>query len=281
MSHQITERGAAESLDYFDRLSQIVLAPDLDVASKLERLFAVETDEFGLDYGFLTRIDREEGTQHFEVVYPDAWTVSAGKSVPLSVTYCRKTIDAPDGTMAISDAGTEGWEGDPAYERFGFESYLGTTVSAEGGLYGTLCFASEEPRSPPISAQEATLVRMHGRWVTFELNQWTGPRTGNFDREDLEGLDVSTPSGLDSMMETLSSEGRRFVLLWLLDDSDELHLDDLGGATDPKGIRSQLHHVHLPKLDEAGYVEWDREADVVSRGPMFEEIEPVLRVLER
>ncbi|MFC7156142.1 hypothetical protein ACFQPA_11865 [Halomarina halobia] len=41
----------------------------------------------------------------------------------------------------------------------------------------------------------------------------------------------------------------------------------------------QLHHNHLPKLVDAGVIEWDRETGTVSRGPEFEEIEPAVRLL--
>lgn len=41
----------------------------------------------------------------------------------------------------------------------------------------------------------------------------------------------------------------------------------------------ELSHVHLPKLEDSGLVEWDSEAGTVFRGPAFEEAEPVLRLL--
>jgi hypothetical protein len=40
-----------------------------------------------------------------------------------------------------------------------------------------------------------------------------------------------------------------------------------------------LAHNHLPKLADAGFVDWDPETRTVSRGPAFAEIEPALRVL--
>jgi len=40
-----------------------------------------------------------------------------------------------------------------------------------------------------------------------------------------------------------------------------------------------MYHVHLPKLDDIGVVDWDREADTIRRGPNFAETEPILDVL--
>lgn len=41
----------------------------------------------------------------------------------------------------------------------------------------------------------------------------------------------------------------------------------------------ELSHLHLPKLAQRGLVEWDRETGTVSRGPAFEDVEPLLRLL--
>lgn len=41
----------------------------------------------------------------------------------------------------------------------------------------------------------------------------------------------------------------------------------------------ELRHVHLPKLEEEGVIEWEHETGTVFRGPSFEEIKPTLRFL--
>lgn len=43
--------------------------------------------------------------------------------------------------------------------------------------------------------------------------------------------------------------------------------------------RVRAHCVHLPQLTEDGFVEWDRDASVVTRGPRFDEMEPLLELL--
>jgi hypothetical protein len=60
------------------------------------------------------------------------------------------------------------------------------------------------------------------------------------------------------------------------DDEDVLMLDDVDVDLDP--IR--MHHVHLPKLTEAGYVESSDDGERVTPGDAFEEIQPLLDVLE-
>jgi hypothetical protein len=44
-------------------------------------------------------------------------------------------------------------------------------------------------------------------------------------------------------------------------------------------LKQQLYHTHLPKLDDAGFVEWDRDDGLLGRGPRFDEIEPLLELM--
>lgn len=87
---------------------------------------------------------------------------------------------------------------------------------------------------------------------------------------------------LDQIFSVLSDRHRRQLLLGLLrydsltrrDDREIRAVDD---ATDPRKLRTEMRHVHLPKLEEAGFIEWERAAETVARGPAFDRIEPVLR----
>ena len=50
--------------------------------------------------------------------------------------------------------------------------------------------------------------------------------------------------------------------------------EDFGEELNPVDVRTRLHHVHLPKLAEAGVVDYDPETNVVQyRGdPLVEEL---------
>lgn len=88
----------------------------------------------------------------------------------------------------------------------------------------------------------------------------------------------------DQLFNTLSNSTRRRILVSLLNHSRD------GEAFDPEECKPAgedrdrfeltLHHNHLPRLDEAGFVDWDREAGTVRRGPRLEEIAPVLRLID-
>ncbi|WP_449560118.1 DUF7344 domain-containing protein [Natronococcus roseus] len=40
-----------------------------------------------------------------------------------------------------------------------------------------------------------------------------------------------------------------------------------------------MHHTHLPKLAEYGFIEWDRDDNLVVQGPRFDEMSPHLRLV--
>lgn len=48
---------------------------------------------------------------------------------------------------------------------------------------------------------------------------------------------------------------------------------------DADGLYIDLCHNHLPKLDSAGLIEWNREQQIVRTGEQFDSIEPLLEVL--
>ena len=279
MSHRICTSGQGSEVSYFQRLFSTLLTPDIDLASKLEQLFAEETAEFNLDHAFLSRIDVEAETQHFELVHEPHRDLEPGNTVPLSSTYCRKTITDPDGVMVVNDALDEGWGDDPAYETFEFGSYIGTTVTSENKLYGTLCFANTTPRETPITDDEKTLIDIFSQWVTYELNQWQGPQIHDPIHGDFAEYDIP-PSKIDSLLEVLKSRERRVILWSLVDTTTENRLDSLIETIDTEIPEMELHHTHLPKLEQAGYIKWDQNSNTISRGPHFFEIKPLIQLLD-
>jgi hypothetical protein len=63
---------------------------------------------------------------------------------------------------------------------------------------------------------------------------------------------------------------RRRVVAGLADGAVETVADlRVRGRADE--IAAELRETHLPALEEAGYIEWDREAGTIEPGPNFEE----------
>lgn len=88
---------------------------------------------------------------------------------------------------------------------------------------------------------------------------------------------------LDETLHVLSHIQRRSLLVALLDHNPQ---DDspvaVGSeeAVDSVERLVEMRHVHLPKLEEYGFITWDRDSNEVSKGPNFEEIRPLLELLD-
>ncbi|WP_348607918.1 hypothetical protein [Halobaculum rarum] len=278
MTHSICTADADEMLPYFQRLGKTLLAPNIEPRARLEQLFETETGEFDLDLGFLTQVDLENETQRFEVVYGSHEILRSGITAPLSKAYCRKTIKDPEGTMAVSDALAEGWEDDLAYETFELGTYLGTTVSIDDELYGTLCFADTDVRDDPIDDKEKALVEMLSKWLEYTRDHWDEPLLRETRIDTIEGRTVSSDA-IDSMMSALVSRTRRVVLMTLL-DTTETSTATLELQLNHENARIHLYHSQLPRLADAGYIEWDDDTDTISKGPKFPEVEPLVQLLK-
>lgn len=83
----------------------------------------------------------------------------------------------------------------------------------------------------------------------------------------------------DDVLDALAAPERRRLLFALLAAEPRaakpVTSDDAAGGGRPLAI----HHVHLPKLADYGFVDWDRESGVVRTGPNFAEIRPLLELL--
>lgn len=82
----------------------------------------------------------------------------------------------------------------------------------------------------------------------------------------------------DGLFQQLSHPLRRRVLRELA-GADALDVAALAAGSDPERARLQLHHVPLPKLAAAGYVEWDPDSGTLARAPRFGAVEPVLGLI--
>lgn len=86
---------------------------------------------------------------------------------------------------------------------------------------------------------------------------------------------------MDRILDSLRARHRRLVLLLVKEGVAETRADVTArGEGDPETVGTELAHNHLPKLTDAGYVEWDRATDEISKGPRFDEIEPFLELIE-
>ena len=87
----------------------------------------------------------------------------------------------------------------------------------------------------------------------------------------------------DDLFDALANRYCRRVLVTLLAEGakEETAIPEAiqRGETSLDSLNAEMHHVHLPKLEKLGFIEWDREAQLVKRGPKFDEIQQYLQVI--
>ncbi|WP_340100320.1 DUF7344 domain-containing protein [Salinibaculum salinum] len=86
------------------------------------------------------------------------------------------------------------------------------------------------------------------------------------------------------MFDALSHPYRQRILIFVSEhnpqDEDESSVANLEREDDEIELTQvELYHVHLPKLADAGYIEWDADTHTIRRGPTFDEIAPLLRLM--
>jgi len=87
---------------------------------------------------------------------------------------------------------------------------------------------------------------------------------------------------IDDALDALGDVQRRRILIALLDHNpqDDSPVAVVGdGDADAVERLVSMEHVHLPKLADYGYIDWDRESHEVSKGENFDEIRPLLELL--
>lgn len=83
---------------------------------------------------------------------------------------------------------------------------------------------------------------------------------------------------LDRALDALGDSYRRRLLARLHDSAPSVGVEVRD--VEPDAEPTDVHHVHLPKLERYGYVETTRDSRLAYRGEAFDEVAAVMRVLE-
>ena len=87
---------------------------------------------------------------------------------------------------------------------------------------------------------------------------------------------------MDRLLHILANKYRRRLLVALLEHNPQDEKNPLAETEgdDIESLKIAMIHSHLPKLEEAGFIEWDRERHAVRKGPRFDQIRPLLELMQ-
>ena len=158
-----------ESTAVISGLYEVINETDLSVTDKLNRVLELGTSELGYPIGYITHLESDS----IEVLAAvgDHETIQEDATLPLSATYCKHTI-ADETPHAISDVVTDDELVDSqAFDEMGLQCYVGAPIIVDGEVYGTLCFASRDPRDNTTVEDDELTVKTLAQWVGYEIDR--------------------------------------------------------------------------------------------------------------
>ncbi|GAB3423132.1 hypothetical protein GCM10027435_28680 [Haloparvum alkalitolerans] len=156
-----------ETVDTIHELYETASDTATPFEEKQQAILRIGGEYLDLPYGFVTELT--ETTQTVVASTGDHDLLQPGETCPLGESYCRRTVSADTGLLAVRNAVAEGWADGPAFDRFDLGTYIGGKIVVNGRLYGTVCFAATAPRDREFTEMERTFVELLTRWLSYEL----------------------------------------------------------------------------------------------------------------
>ena len=112
-------------------------------------------------------------------------------------------------------------------------------------------------------------------------------KTSNKQTEEGEDTVAIEEASLDTFLKILADTDCRQLLVALLDhdplDDDyfQIPADVTRSDEQESHLSLQMTHIHLPKLDNADIIEWNRDDYTVRKGPRFDDIRPLVQMIRK
>jgi hypothetical protein len=168
----LAERDRAEKL-HWDSMETVRIIDELNendsmpLDAKIAKLLEMGAARFGLAVGMVARV-RESRYEVLAIHAPEDFPVVPGAVFPLEETVCKNIVDS-DRPVGIEQIPESDAVGSRERAAFGFGAYLGAAIRIGGATYGTLSFASFEPRTERFSGTEKDLIRLMAQGVGSEI----------------------------------------------------------------------------------------------------------------
>jgi len=226
----LAERDRAEKI-HWDSMETVRIINELSegdsisLDAKLAKLLEMGTSRFDLEVAMVTRVHKDR----YEIIAihsPESFPASVGTVFSLEETFCKNTLNSepPVGIEAISESN---WAESLDRAAFPFSAYLGTAITVDGASYGTLGFASFEPRKDRFNGTDKDLVRLMAQWIGSEIGKRNERQTSVDSSVEDPTLVTPVPS---------SSAARQLGV-------DESTAAEINKAASHPGKRSDLRNV--------------------------------------
>lgn len=150
-------------------LTKLLREHDRQLDSTFDRVLALGCRRLGLDTGVIAQIT---GTSYNvrSLCAMSGSPMRVGQTLALGQTFCEKTLEAGE-TFSVSHAAHTPLAGHPCYRAFAYESYVGTPISVDGKLWGTLSFASRDTLGRGFDPQDVDFVELLAAVLCSEMDR--------------------------------------------------------------------------------------------------------------
>ena len=158
-----------ESTAVISGLYDVINETDLSFAEKINRVLRLGTNELGYPIGYITHVEGDS----LEIISAvgDHEMIQENATISIDTTYCKHTIEE-DKPHAISDAVKDDqWADSRTLDDTGLRCYVGAPIIVDGETYGTLCFASTQPKHETTVEDDELTVKTLAQWVGYEIDR--------------------------------------------------------------------------------------------------------------
>jgi signal transduction histidine kinase len=150
-------------------LYEVLNEPGLSFDDKLTHVLELGTRELGYPIGYITRAEGK--SVEILSVVGDHDSIQKDATVPITRTYCKRTVDQ-EAAVVISDAATDDqWAESDAFDETELQCYVGAPIIVDGEIYGTLCFGSKQPQTETTTENHQLTVETLAQWVGYEIDR--------------------------------------------------------------------------------------------------------------
>ena len=158
-----------ESTAVISGLYDVINETDISFSDKLNRVLELGTSELGYPIGYITHVEGD--SIDILAAVGDHEAIQEDATLPLAATYCKHTI-IDETPHAVSDIVTDDeWADSQAFDELGLQCYVGAPIIVDGDVYGTLCFASRDPRDSTTVQDDELTVKTLAQWVGYEIDR--------------------------------------------------------------------------------------------------------------
>ncbi|PAP76771.1 hypothetical protein BSZ37_10160 [Rubrivirga marina] len=235
-------------------LHAITTAEHDSPADRFDAYLRAGCEMFDLPVGILsaTPVDEVTGERMYRleaVVSPDPG-FHPGLTVPLSEAFCDAVVDLGH-TVTYGDAQEQAPD-HPACVARGLRAFIGTPVTVDGALFGTLNFVSPEPRPEGFSDVERDLIEVMAQAVGRRIEADRAEAAEAASRERYRAIVETVDAGVivvDTNFEVVMSNpsAREFLGLDVAHDAETDDLPDRWPVLDADG--TPLTPADLPERE--------------------------------